>query len=265
MRKIKFLFLAVIIASLVGCSNTDEATTNNSSSKSTYITTDKNTTIETTFPEKSSDEESTTEVDSTEKTTEVATTIAPIPTTTIQPMTTTSAPTQAQTQSQVQPQQPATTEKQFVGFEEVTNENHEGGSWVVWSDGSKTDYTEIVFRRDLAEQLFSKLLELRRNEYQAYGFPESCVSTHWSEEVYELCKQRCIDIMDNFSHQGSPDYFGENIQSSMYFTTIEEVYLAWYNSEWHHYNLVVGGLSGREAVAAYQYNEVIYWVYLYGN
>ena len=32
-----------------------------------------------------------------------------------------------------------------------------------------------------------------------------------------------------------------------------------------YHKLVVGGLSGREAVAAYQYNEAIYWVYLYGN
>lgn len=241
MKKIIYLLSATIIASLVGCANTDEEST-----------TEVDTTVETT-----------------EKTTEVETTIAPIPTTTIiQPMTTTSVPTQAQTKSQVQPQQPATTEKQFVGYENVTDANHEGGSWVVWSDGSITDYLPITFRRDWAEQFFSKLLELRKNEYQAYEFPESCVSTHWSEEVYELCKQRCIDIMDNFSHQGKPDYFGENILSGFYLVNednAQSAFEGWYNSEGHHYNLVVGGLSGREAVAAYQYGDVVYWVYLYGN
>lgn len=238
MKKIIYLLSATIIASLVGCANTDEEST-----------TEVDTTVETT-----------------EKTTEVETTIAPIPTTTIiQPMTTTSVPTQAQTKSQVQPQQPATTERYFVCFEEATNENHEGEAWVLWSDGSKTDYGEIVFRRDLAEQLFSKLLELRRNEYQAYGLPESCVSTHWSEEVYELCKQRCIDIMDNFSHQGKPEYFGENIQYTLILDDAEHAFENWYTSEGHHYNLVIGGLSGKEAVAAYQYDDVVYWVYLYGN
>ena len=73
--------------------------------------------------------------------------------------------------------------------------------------------------------------------------------------------------MDNFSHQSKQDYFDENILSGLYLANddnAQSAYERWYNSAGHH-KLVVGGLSGREAVAAYQYNEAIYWVYLYGN
>lgn len=264
MRKFQFFILSIIIASLVGCSNSDNRATSEKCSSNTYTTTNKDNV--TTSMEAASDEETTIDETTAETTTEIqTTTIADVPTTTIQPLTTTYQ--QPQTPAPTQPQQ-VTTEKQFVCFEESTNANHEGQAWVLWSDGSKTDFDDIVYRRDLAEQLFSKLLELRRNEYQSYGFPEECVATHWSEEVYELCKQRCVDIMDNFSHQGKPDFFGENLLYS--FLLIDEdnaqsAFESWYNSKGHHYNLVIGGLSKREAVAAYQYGDVIYWVYLYGN
>ena len=103
--------------------------------------------------------------------------------------------------------------------------------------------------RDRALQAFAAVNEQRA----AAGVAELA----WDEGMYETSCRRAAEIVNDFSHNGCPSNYGENIAEN--FKSITNLINAWMNSPGHKQNILDARYSAG-AMGCYYYNGSYYWV-----
>lgn len=79
----------------------------------------------------------------------------------------------------------------------------------------------------------------------------------WDEGMYETSCRRASEIVNDFSHNGCPSNYGENIAGN--YKSINNLINAWMNSPSHRDNILDGNYSAG-AMGCYYYNGTYYWV-----
>ena len=105
------------------------------------------------------------------------------------------------------------------------------------------------YDRDRAVQAFEAVNEQRA----AAGIAPLA----WDEGMYETSCQRASEIVNDFSHNGCPSNYGENIAEN--FKSISNLINAWMNSPGHQKNILNANYSAG-AMGCYYYNGTYYWV-----
>ena len=175
--------------------------------------------------------------------TQSVTTSAPLPET----QTTTTAPpileTQPATTTAPPETQPATTAPPSTD----PSANPESDTGFAPTNESTTGSTEPSLNRGRAEEAFQLQNQIL--------IRHDVTPLQWSESLYQIAAQRAKEITADYSHNGCPDWVGENILMGT--DRADLAIQIWYDSPGHQRNMLAGWTYG--AVANYGY----YWVALY--
>ena len=64
----------------------------------------------------------------------------------------------------------------------------------------------------------------------------------WSESLYQIASQRAVEISSHYSHDGCPDWIGENILVGTNDPSM--AIRIWYDSDGHRANMLAGWTYG---------------------